>query len=137
MSRLIYIDTCIFLNAAGREEDEKGRLLWPMADALFSRAIQGEFKVVRSDWLMIELSWHDSDELQMILTLLDKNNCFVDVKTDSAIKTEVMAHSGNNADDYHHVLLAVKAGAEILVTKNYEHFKEWEHLISIKYPDQL
>ena len=50
---------------------------------------------------------------------------------------EISKNRNTHFDDALHVILAKKAGAKILVTRNIEHFADFQDIIEIKYPESI
>lgn len=73
----------------------------------------------------------------MMFLMMRKQEKFVDLETEEEDYEKVDAYTGENANDYHHVVLALKAGAACLITWNVKHFKAWSHLIEIKTPTEF
>jgi predicted nucleic acid-binding protein len=50
---------------------------------------------------------------------------------------EISKNKNTHFDDALHVVLAQKAGVKILVTRNIEHFADFQDIIDIKYPEAI
>jgi predicted nucleic acid-binding protein len=129
---LVYVDTCVYVNAA--QEEQQQELAWD----LFFRSYSCQFHVVISDWVITELGGHlPAGKLKLAFQMMKDKEKFVKVATEDAEEKEILEYFGENRDDYQHVVLALKAGAECLVTWNIRHFEEWSDLIQIMTPKQF
>ena len=138
MTRLVYVDSDICINVANKEDDRRGRPLWPGSETVFRRAITGEFKIIISDWLRHELRGNlNKGIMGQLYLMLRATEQVVGVKTDDRIRKLLKEYQGENIEDYHHFLLAKKAGASCIVTRNHQDFQGWKDKIPILYPEQL
>ena len=134
---LIYCDTCIFINCLKDETSPTGKQMGREAFRLFKRSASCKYRIAISDWLLNEIYKKASvSDAKLIFTLI-KNKI-----TEKVIKTEediarAKELSPSHFQDALHVVLAMKAGADIFVTRDFELRKNLGHLIEIKLPEEL
>jgi predicted nucleic acid-binding protein len=136
MEILIYPDTNFYLDYFEDRRDNM-RPLGEFAFSVLKRAIGCEFKIALSDWVVEELERHVAKEriVDFINRLRDLNKVVLIEK--ECEDTEKARRLSNNYDDALHVILAVKAGAKFLVTRNIQHFLDMRHLIKPILPENL
>jgi predicted nucleic acid-binding protein len=105
--------------------------------SVFSESLSCKFKIAISDWVLYELKSYLNPEATTILFgELKKKNKFVIVqKTDADI--EQAKTFSKHFQDPLHAILAKKAGADVLVTRNIQDFVCVSHLIDIKFPENI
>jgi len=134
--RIIYLDTNIYLDYLLDRKGETGRELGELASGVFHRIMKCEFYVAVSEWNLQELRNHiKGDETKMFFQLIKKKT--IPIKVAPEDWTEAKKLSEENAPDALHVILAKKAKAELIVTRNTKHFYEFSHLIQIKLPEEV
>ncbi|PIN87852.1 hypothetical protein COV12_01725 [Candidatus Woesearchaeota archaeon CG10_big_fil_rev_8_21_14_0_10_32_24] len=132
----IYVDTNVYMDLFGGRKD-RFRDLAQFAANLFYRVREGEFKLVVSDWVIEEFSKHmDPKLINELLNDLTENQLRRITKT-SQDKKEARELSSTNYPDALHVILAKKADAMYLVTRNIQDFADWTNLIEIVMPDEI
>jgi len=140
MNELIYLDTNIYLDYLESREDRL-RPLGEFAFRLLQRTLKCEFKIVISGLVIEELERHiNSDRIKGILNDLKEMNKLIRIEVLSEYKEkarELIKNKNTHIDDALHVVLAQKAGAKILVTRNVEHFIDFQDIINIQYPESI
>jgi predicted nucleic acid-binding protein len=134
-SIIIYCDSNIYLDYFGSRKD-RFRDLGEFAFQIFRRTLDCEFKLVLSDWLLYELKNHmHMDKLKDFLEEFKKKNKIIKIyKTDEDIaKAKQLA---NHFQDVLHQLLAKKANAKYLITRNIQDYIMMEGL-EVKFPENI
>lgn len=130
----IYCDTNIFIDYFN-ERTDRLRPLKDFAFEFFSKGWNCSFELIISDWLLKELRNHLKEEqIQEVLNMYrDKNKLHtVYEKFGDRIKArEISEHW----DDALHAILANKAGADFLATRNIRHYENCEELVQIILPE--
>jgi hypothetical protein len=124
---LIYLDTCIYLDYWERRTDNL-RPLDEFAFQILKRTVECEFEIVISDLVLAELEKYLAlDSIRTILNPLEKlrkirivKKSKNDLEKVSSLYYETRIHKS----DILHAILAKKAGAIYLVTRNIEHFSK-------------
>ncbi len=133
----IYCDTCLYLDIFEGRKD-RFRDLGEFALQIFRRVDKGEFKLIISDWLLFELRKHAEDKhiTELLKPLLDKGRVIKVFKTNKDT-AKAKAISPEHYDDALHAILAHKAKAIYLLTRNITHYSGCEHLVEIKFPENV
>lgn len=133
---LIYLDTCIYLDYW---QDRKDRLrpLGKFAFQLIKRAMQCEFEIVVFDWVIEELEAQLSTKevTEMLYSLYDSGKA-IKIKRTKEDEKKARALSTNWTDALH-IVLAKKAGAECIITRNLSHFAEFQNLLPAYTPEYI
>jgi len=132
----IYCDTCIFLDFLGGRSDSL-RPLDEFAHQIFRRVKAGEFQLVVSDWVMFEVQKHIKKEqfddflksfsIGQIIHIFKNSNDIIRARSISP-------------EHYHdalHAILANKAGAEYLLTRDVGGFVGCGHLVKVRFPENI
>jgi len=134
-NELIYLDINIYMDYFLIREDR----LRPLSDFAFElirKAIECQYRIAISDWVLFELEKRIPTE--RINTLLDDlkdlNKLVVVRKHNNDISR---SKKYNHWKDALHAILAKKCGAVYLVTRNIKDFTEVQDLIDVKFPENL
>jgi predicted nucleic acid-binding protein len=131
MSEAIYLDTNVFLDyfLKRRGSDTAYRILM--------RSLKCEYNIVVSDWLLKELHKYASPQetKTWLATLAAKNKIINIASTDADF--EEARRIDEHFQDPLHAVLAHKAGAKILVTRNIWDFRSCRHLIKPVFPEDI
>lgn len=133
----VYCDTCLYIDIfEGRKN--KFRDFGEFALQIFRRVAEGEFKLIISDWLLFELRKHAEDKhiTALLKPLIDKGNVIQVVKTKEDV-AKARAISPNHYQDALHAVLAHKAKAIYLLTRDLSGYAGCEHLVEIKFPENI
>jgi len=137
----VYVDTNIFLDYFLNRSDRL-RPLGEFAFNVFKKAFLKELKIVISDWTLSELESSEASE-EDITVLLDglKNSGSLEVvklmEEDRRKARKILKESGLHTADALHVALAVRSGADVLVTRNIKDFAKAENLIESVLPEEI
>ncbi len=140
MGELIYIDSNVYLDYLESRVDRL-RPLGEFALRLFQRALECEFKVVVSELVTAEVEKHQENiKVKELLNDLKKNNKIVNVgitHNDKKKAGEIIKTKKTHFGDALHAVLAQKAKAKFLITRNIEHFADLQDLVDIRYPESI
>jgi len=134
----IYLDTCIYLDYF---EDRKDNLrpLGEFAFQLLKRTFECEFEIIISDWLLAELSkWADKQTITELFQKLKMLNKDISIETtnDDILKTKDICNENTHFQDALHFVLAKKAGAMYIVTRNINHFPK-DKSLAVVFPENV
>ena len=131
----IYCDANLFLDHFGSRKD-RIRDLGEFAFRIFRRTLDCEFELIISDWLLYELkNYVPPEKLKEFLDEFKQKNKLIKVyKTDEDIKKA--KEVSNHFQDILHQLLAKKAGAKYLLTRNVQDYIVMDSL-EIKFPENI
>jgi len=136
METLIYPDTNFYIDYFEDRRDNI-RPLGEFAFSVLKRTFKCEFKIVISDLVIDELERHISEQrIAHLVKELEDVNKLVTVKQDydDVEKARILP---THQDDALHAVLAAKAGAKFLITRNIQHFLNVRHLIQPILPENL
>ena len=133
MSKLLYIDTNVWISLFKEEKD----YLRPISDfsfELFRRALNCEFDIVISTWLLKELvlTRYSKDSDRVIQEFRSKHKV---VFLQTSKEDYALAKKEKHWQDRLHEILAQKGNADFLVTRNLKDFKG--DLVQTKLPENL
>lgn len=133
--KIAYLDTNIYLDFLSDRTGRTGRNLGDCAAGIFTKAMRGEIKIVISDWTLKELGGHI--EMNQLTTLFALIGRAIKVTTTQSDMEEAKRLSQDNFPDALHAILARKAGADFLVTRNIQHFMPFSGIIEARLPEQV
>lgn len=132
---LVYVDTCVFLDALLERESRSGRDLGTPAMSLFSRSATCQFRIIVSDWTL--------EELYKNIEVDEKvEEFFSDIEhkiercgySDGDIR-EAKKHS-DHWQDFLHGIIAEREGADCIITRNIDDFRILSG-VQIKLPSHI
>lgn len=131
----IYFDTNIYIDYLENRTDGL-RPLGSFAFELFRRSIECEFDIIVSDFVINELERYiDEKRINEVMDSIKKANKLVKIcKSKEDVKK---AGLSSNKPDALHALLAKKAGAEYIITRNIKDFLEFSHLVKPVLPENI
>lgn len=133
MAELIYIDTNVWIDFFLDRKD-KLRPLGDFAFELIQKSLSCKYFIVVSDWLIRELKFTDHlDSFKQLEKELVKHEKVVYVK--SSFEDFSIAKEKKNWHDALHEILALKSGADYLVTRNIKDFEG--NIIPVVFPENL
>ncbi len=133
---LIHLNTCVYLDC-WQDRKDKLRPLGEFAFQLIRRAIQCEFEVVVSNWVVEELEGQlpTKEVAEMLYPLYDSGKA-IKIKRAKEDGGKARALSANWTDALH-VVLAKKAGTECIITRNLSDFAEFQNLLPAYAPEYI
>ncbi len=133
----VYADTNVYVDLF--EGRKQGFEDWgEFALQFFNRVKDKEYVLVISDWLFLEIKKVLGSDVHLVSLLdnfSDEQKIFVE--TTSVDKATARELSRNNFPDALHVVLAKKANAIYLETRNIKDFAEFRDIIKISLPQSL
>lgn len=133
----IYCDTNIYLDFLLGRTDYM-RPLNEFAYQIFRRVEQGEFNLIISDHLLYELENNlDADKIARLLEPLAEKGKIVKIYKSREDVLKANEISREHWKDALHAILANKAKAIYLLTRNIRHYAGCEHLVEIKLPESV
>ena len=133
----IYCDTNIYMDFLEGRSDYL-RPLDEFAYQIFRRVENGEFTLIISDHLLYELRNHVEERkiTELLQPLTQKGRIIKVFKTrEDILKAKEI--SKENWKDALHAILANKAKAVYLLTRNIQDYAGCEHLVEIKFPENI
>ena len=129
----VYCDANIFIDYLD-ERTDKIRPLKDLAFEFFSRGWNCNFELIISDWLLTELRNHlEEENIQEILNRFRKKNKIIEINEEPEDKKEAYMHK--HPDDARHAILARKAKADFLATRNIKDYEGCEGYVDIVLPE--
>jgi len=134
----IYCDTNVYLDFLLGRTDFL-RPLNEFAYQIFKRVEEGEFDLIISDHLLYELknNIHNKEQIVELLTRLKKAGKIIKVYKTQEDIARAKQISLKNWKDALHAILANKAKADYLLTRNIPDFVDCEDLVEIKFPENI
>ena len=133
----VYCDTCVYVDLFEGRKD-RFRDLGEFALSFFNKVKDKQYKLVISDWIIEEfkkVSRNPSIIDEFIRDFEEED--LIKVQRDNNDEKKARKLSSSNFTDALHIVLAKKANAIILVTRNIQDFAEFQDLIEITVPESL
>ncbi len=132
----VYCDSNIFIDYFDERQD-KIRPLKDFAFEFFSRGWNCEFKLVISDWLIEELERHlEKNQMDEIFNAFKNKEKLIFVKEEKQDKENAKKIS-KHWDDALHAILANRAKADYLATRNIRHYEGCDKLVNVQLPETI
>lgn len=132
----LYIDTNILIDAVEGRKNPFGKDIGKSAANLFWVAASCKYFLVLSTWMHSELSRQKTfEETKMFFEIVKKKTIIVEHTEEDLTKAK--EKTSDNFQDELHGILALKANADYIVTRNTDHFKNFKNKISIVKPEDL
>jgi len=136
METLLYCDTNFYIDYLENRKDRL-RPLGSFAFELLRRTIECEFKIIISDFVITELERYVKEEkIKDVLHSLKKAKKLVRIFKSKEDMKKARKLSKNKADALH-AILAKKAKAEYIITRNLKDFAEFSHLVNSILPESI
>lgn len=134
---LVYVDTNVIIDLLLNRTNMFGKNLGDRTAVLVDHAVSCQHHLIISDWTVHELKKNgiNVEKLQMLLGFLSKKVRTITTSEEDKIKAREL--DSNNYDDALHAVLALKAGADVIATRNLKHFIKYRHLIEPELPENL
>ena len=140
MTKLIYIDTNIYLDYFDGRTDYL-RPLGEFAYQMLKRTLQCEFRIVISGLVLKELFYNSYEEkTNKLLPDFYSKNKIIKIpadKKDVKKARDLCRQRRTSFNDTLHAVLACKANADFLVTRNLKDFYDLQDIIKLKCPENL
>ena len=135
MSKL-YIDTNILIYGIEDSKNLYGKDISNSAAKLFTEAIACKYQIIISSWTMNELlKKRNLEDTKMLFTLLEKKIIKV-FHTEEELQ-EAKENNPSHFQDELHGMLALKANADYIVTRNVDDFMNFKDRINVVKPEHL
>ncbi|MBI2663661.1 PIN domain-containing protein [Candidatus Woesearchaeota archaeon] len=133
----IYCDTNIYLDFFLGRKDYL-RPLDEFAYQIFKRVENGEFTLIISDHLLYELrNYIEEKKITELLQPLNQKGRIIRIFKTREDILKAKEISKENWKDALHAILANKAKAVYLLTRNIQDYAGCEHLVEIKFPENI
>ena len=133
---LLYIDTNIFLDAVKDRKNLLGKDISTPATKMFFDAWSCKYQLALSTWTLEQVYKNvDISEIAMLFNMVKKK--IIKVNYDEEDKKKAEQKSKDNFEDAMHIVLAEKIKADIIVTRNIDHFIKIGTKIDIRKPENL
>jgi len=132
----VYCDTCVYVDLFEGRKD-RFRDLGEFALSLFRKIREKEYKLIISDWLLYEIKKLNHEENFNDLLKQFEDESLIKVERSNEDERKARQLSPSNFPDAMHVILAKKADAIYLVTRNIQDFAEFCKIIEIVTPESL
>ena len=130
----VYCDANIFIDYFD-ERSDKLRPLKDFAFEFFSKGWNCSFNLIVSDWLLLELKRYLEDkQIDEVLDKFKRNNKLILIKEEAGDKDKARKISEHWQDSLH-AILASKAQADYLATRNIKDFSGCEELVKVVFPE--
>jgi len=132
----LYIDTNILIYGIEESKNLYGKDISHSAAKLFTEAISCKYQIIISSWTMNELlQKRKIEDTKMLFTLIEKKIIKV-FHTEEEI-TKAKAINPNHFQDELQGMLALKANADYIVTRNVSDFMNFQDRIQVVKPEHL
>lgn len=136
MTEKLYIDTNILIYALEDSKNPYGKDISSSSSKLLWEVVSCKYQVIISSWALEELSnLRKLEQSQMLLKILSKKTIKI-VHTQEDID-KAKQHNPEHFQDELHGILALKANADYIITRNIEDFNNFEDRIKIVKPEKL
>lgn len=127
-----YVDTNIYIDCFTNRNG-----LGENAGNIFIYFQQGRYKLVVSDWVLFELNKYidEKDKMKEFFQSMKENTVRITYSEDDIKEAKELSPS--NWQDALHAILAKKANAKYLITRNKRDFIEFDHLVKPKFPGEF
>ena len=132
----LYVDTNILIYGIEESKNLYGKDLSSSAAKLFSQVIACKYEIILSSWTMDELLHKRKLEDSKMLFLLLQKKVIKIFHTEEELQ-EAKANNPSHFQDELHGMLALKANADYIVTRNIDDFSNFSDRINIVKPEYL
>ena len=133
---LLYIDTNIFISAIREEKNKFGNDISTPASKIFFDAMLCKYHLMISQWTATEMRRKMPPEnVRMALELIKKK--LITLRFDEDDLTMARRRSKDNTPDALHIILAEKANADYIITRDLDDFMKIGTRIPIRKPEHL
>ena len=132
----LYFDTNIFLDVLLERKNLYGKDISSMARKLFYDSIKCKHVIILSNWTTREIRKHIPMKQAKNFFMFSKKKIILISYTEADMATARKNNISHFQDELHGIL-AIKYGADYLVTRNVHDFKHFSDKIAIVKPEQL
>jgi predicted nucleic acid-binding protein len=134
----VYVDTSVILDYIEQRIGKHGEPLGEYADRFFINAVIRHFEVILSTKVLEELYGHVAAvRTTMLMTWLKKESELKIVKYNPDDLIAAQKLDADNRNDALHALLANRAKADVLVTRNIKDFVKFSFLVKPELPENI
>jgi len=133
---ILYLDTNPFIDFIKQRTNEYGDDISNSAGQLFLDTLSCKYNIAVSTWALKQI--YDNiriEEINMLFIMLKKK--IIKISYDEEDIKKAKDKSLDNFEDAMHIVLAEKIKADIIITRNVDHFKEIGTDILIKKPEWI
>ena len=132
----LYIDTNILVYAIEDSKNPYGKDISSSSSDLFWAAASCKFHVIISDWALEELSRIKTpEEIEMLFKIVEKK--IIKIRHTPEDIQRAKEQNPDHFQDELHGILAIRAEADYLVTRNVKDFLHLENRIKVVRPEDL
>ncbi|MFH1510379.1 MAG: hypothetical protein ABIF10_01705 [Candidatus Woesearchaeota archaeon] len=132
----LYIDTNILIYGVEESRNLYGKDLSNSATRLFAEVIGCKYRIILSSWTMTELlNKRRLEDSKMLFTLLQKKIIKVFHTEEELLKAK--ENNPSHFQDELHGMLALRANADYIVTRNVDDFINFIDRIKVVKPEHL
>lgn len=133
---LLYIDTNIFIDLAEQRVNKDGKDISNFASKLFFDTFSCKYHIAISTWTLKQLYQNiEVEKIKMLFEILKKK--IVKVSYDEEDIKKAKSKSSDNFEDAMHVVIAEKVNADMIITRNVDHFIKIGTNIPIEKPEWI
>ena len=133
----VYCDTNVYLDFFLERDNILPHSI--VAEKIFNAAYRKKIVLVYSDWLEYQIKNVVGDRWNQVKGMLEdlrKRNALEQINVSPEVKREANQYPTEHEDAVH-ALLAIKAGAKMLITRNVRHFSIFKNRIKILFPNDF
>lgn len=132
----LYVDTNIFIDAVGDRKNIFGKDIASPAARMFFDILSCKYYLALSTWTLNQIYRNMTvEEVSMLFNMIKKK--IIKVAYDEEDQKKAEEKSKENYEDALHIVLAEKIKADIIVTRNVDHFIKIGTNIPVKRPEDL
>lgn len=136
-SKKIYLDTNIYLDYLLNRKNKYGKDLGSIAFTIFNRTLACEFEIVLSSWTSEELiKTIEPDKFMFLIQMLKAKNKLHLVNCEQKDIEQAKSLSEHYHDPLH-AILAKKANAEFVITRDLAGFECCKSIIKAYLPEKI
>ena len=133
---LLYIDTNIFIDFVKNRTNIYGKDISTPATKLFFDSFSCKHYIILSTWTLNQVYKEvETEDIAMLFNMLKKK--LIIENYDEEDKLKANQKSSDNFEDALHIILAEKTKADVIVTRNIDHFVKIGTKIPIKRPENV
>lgn len=133
---LLYIDTNIFIDLAEQRVNKDGKDISNPASKLFFDTFSCKYHIAISTWTLKQIYQNiEVEKIKMLFEILKKK--IVKVGYDGEDIKKAKSKSSDNFEDAMHIVIAEKVIADMIITRNVDHFIKIGTKIPIEKPEWI